>query len=450
MLEIPVRLGCENVLPPGMPKALHPFHPFLSSRDRRCIAIKNRQPYADDLASLGCIVTGKRVGALLVTVKQKANSGEVLAPRLMPLDNPFAAKIELGSGGIVEQWPAEEPIDVSHVTHRTLILGPMRATLLKPVFLFVGGAAVLSYLVGRTGTATIGEYLNNLGIALVVPLFLVGVQHCLRAFAWRFPVRAMDLPLKYLDLWRARLGAEALGYLSFTGAIGAQTSKVLLLCKGISARAGAATVAVDAAASGIAGVLFVGTALLTCQPILGLPSLFAAIGGVFLGIGAGAWLLAGIWASQRRHHVELPDMAEEPTLKLEAARDSMRLIRVGLVRLHGIPFAMMIIIHFAGHLALAAATWSILPMLGINGNTILGLWFETGAKLGNTLGVLVPARLGVFEAGLAASANILDLNPAAGIAIGLVRRVIDTFWVAVGLSLTTLWPINLSRHVSRQ
>ncbi|GEM_PF-2042813 len=325
----------------------------------------------------------------------------------------------------------------------------MRATLLKPLLLFVGGAAVLAYLVGRTGVTTIGEYLNNLGVALVVPIFLVGVQHCLRAFAWRFPVRAMDLPVKYLDLWRARLGAEALGYLSLTGAIGSQTSKVLLLRKGISARAGAATVAVDAAASGIAGVLFVGAALLACQSTLGLPSLFAAIGGVFLGIGAGAWLLAGIWASQRRHHIELPDMAEKPTLKLEAARDSMRLIRVGLVRLHGFPFAMMIIIHLAGHLALTAATWSILPMLGINGDTILGLWFETGAKLGNTLGVLVPARLGVFEAGLAASANILDLNPAAGIAVGLVRRLVDFLWVAVGLSLTTLWPINLSRHVLR-
>ena len=94
----------------------------------------------------------------------------------------------------------------------------MRATLLKPVFLFVGGAAVLAYLVGRTGATAIGEYLNNLGVALVIPIFLVGVQHCLRAFAWRFPVRAMDLPVKYLDLWRARLGAEALGYLSLTGA----------------------------------------------------------------------------------------------------------------------------------------------------------------------------------------------------------------------------------------
>ena len=322
----------------------------------------------------------------------------------------------------------------------------MSATVLKRVALFVGGAVVLAYLVQRAGAGTIGEYLDNLGAAIVIPVFLVGVQHCLRAFAWVFPVRAMDLPVRYADLLRARLGAEALGYLSFTGAIGSQTSKVLLLRKGISARSAAATVAVDAASSGIAGVLFVGTALLACQTTLGLPAWFAAIGGVFLGIGAFAWLLAGIWASQRRHHAELPDMDDQPTSKLEAARDSMRLIRVGLVRLHGIPFALMIAIHLAGHVALTAATWSILSLLGISDNAMVGLWFETGAKLGNTLGALVPARLGVFEAGVAASANVLDLAPAAGIAVGLVRRMIDVIWVAVGLSLTTLWPIDIARR----
>ena len=325
----------------------------------------------------------------------------------------------------------------------------MRAAVLRRVALFVGGAAVLAYLVQRAGAGTIGEYLDNLGAGIAVPIFLVGVQHCVRAFAWRFPVRAMDLPAKYVDLLRARLGAEALGYLSLTGAIGSQTSKVLLLRKGVSARAGAATVAVDAAASGIAGALFVGAALLVCQPTLGLPPWFSAIGGIFLGAGAGAWLMAGIWASQRRHHAETPNMDDQPTSKLEAARDSMRLVRVGLVRLHGIPFALMIGIHIAGHVALTAATWSILPMLNISDSPLVGLWFEAGAKLGNTLGVLVPARLGVFEAGIAASANLLDLDPAAGIAVGLVRRLIDMVWVAVGLSLTTLWPINLSQRVER-
>jgi len=329
------------------------------------------------------------------------------------------------------------------------ILRPMRATVVRRVALFVGGAVALAYLVQRAGAGTIGEYLDNLGAGIAIPILLVGVQHCCRAFAWRFPVRAMDLPATYLDLLRARLGAEALGYLSLTGAIGSQTSKVLLLRKGIPARAGAATVAVDAAASGIAGVLFVGASLLACQPALGLPAWFSAIGGIFLGAGAGAWLMAGIWASQRRHHAEMPDMDDQSTSKLEAARDSMRLIRVGLVRLHGVPFALMIGIHIVGHLALTAATWSILPMLGISDSPVVGLWFEAGAKLGNTLGVFVPARLGVFEAGVAAAANVLDLDPAAGLAVGLVRRLIDMVWVAVGLSLTTLWPIRLGERVER-
>lgn len=323
----------------------------------------------------------------------------------------------------------------------------MRATVLKRVALLVAGAVVLAYLVQRAGAGSVAKYLDNLGFGIVVPILLVGVQHCLRALSWSFPIRAMDHPVRYLDLLRARLGAEALGYLSFTGAIGSQTSKVLLLRKGIPARSGAATVAVDAAASGIAGVLFVGASLLLCQSWLGLPAWTSAIGGALVGAGAGAWLLAVIWAGQRQHHAEMPLMDDTPPSKTAAARDSMRLVRVGLVRLHGLPFALMIVIHLAGHVALAAATWSILSMLGISSSGVVGLWFETGAKLGNTLGAVVPARLGVFEAGIAASANVLDLDPAAGIAVALVRRLIDTLFVAVGLSLTTLWPIELRRAV---
>ena len=76
----------------------------------------------------------------------------------------------------------------------------------------------------------------------------------------------------------------------------------------------------------------------------------------------------------------------------------------------------------------------------------MALLFEAGAKLGNTLGALVPARLGVFEAGLAVSANMLDLDPAAGVAVGLVRRLIDILWVGIGLALLALWPIRLLKR----
>ena len=320
----------------------------------------------------------------------------------------------------------------------------MRAIVVKRLALFVVGAVVLAYLVQQAGAGSVAKYLDNLGIGIIVPTLLVATQHCLRAFSWRFATRAMDQPVRFRELLRARLGAEALGYLSFTGAIGSQTSKVLLLRKDVPARSGAAAVAVDAAASGIAGVLFVGGALVICQATLILPAGFAALGGVLLGAGTGAWIMATIWAGQRRHHAEMPSMDDTSASKMEAARDSMRLVRVGLVRLHGVPFAIMIVIHIAGHLALTGATWSILSMLGISDSAVVGLWFEAGAKLGNSLGAVVPARLGVFEAGIAASANLLDLDPAAGIAVGLVRRLIDTVFVAIGLSVTTLWPLDVA------
>ncbi len=322
----------------------------------------------------------------------------------------------------------------------------MRVNVASRTLLFVGGAIVLWYLVRQTGAGTVAGYLQNLGVGIVIPVLLVGVQHCLRAFAWSFSTQAADEPATYLDLLRARLGAEALGYLSFTGAIGSQTSKVILLRKGIPARSGAATVAVDAAASGIAGVLFTGTVLLAAQYSLGLPAWASAIGGVLVGAGAGAWLMATIWSGQRHHDSSLTPIVGEPLSTRAAARDAMRRVRVGLVRLHGLPFAAMIVTHILGHVALTAATWSILSMLGISSSVAVALPFEAGAKLGNTLGALVPARLGVFEAGVAASANMLDLDPAAGVAVGLVRRLIDILWVGIGLALLALWPIRLTKR----
>ncbi len=319
----------------------------------------------------------------------------------------------------------------------------MRSTVVRRTLLLFGGAVVLWYLVRQTGAGAVAGYLRNLGAGIVVPVVLVGIQHCLRAFAWSFSTHAADEPATFLDLLRTRLGAEALGYLSFTGAIGSQTSKVILLRKGIPARSAAATVAVDAAAAGIAGVLFTGAALLVAQYYLELPAWAATIGGILLGAGTGAWVMAAIWSGQRHHDQSLPPILGKPLSTRAAARDAMRRVRVGLVRLHGLPFAAMIVIHLLGHVALTAATWSILSMLGISGSSAVALLFEAGAKLGNTLGVLVPARLGVLEAGIAASANVIDLDPAAGVAVGLVRRMVDILWVGVGLAMLTFWPIKL-------
>lgn len=315
---------------------------------------------------------------------------------------------------------------------------PMRAATVRRILLSVGGAAVLFYLVGRAGTATLASYLANLGVAVLLPILLVGVQHGLRSLCWHAAVRATGHPVPYSHLLRARLGAEALGYLSLTGALGSQTSKVWLLREGVPMAAGAAAVVVDAMAAAIAGVLFTGVALLLSQWLLGLPAWLAAIGGGLVALATAAWLLAAIWSGARRHRDDDLDAiltAPSPADWRAAIRDGLRRASAGLVRLRGQPFARIIVIHCLGHLALFGATWSIVELLGIATGPAAGLFFEVGAKLGNVMGALIPARLGMFEAGFAAAADVAEVASAGGVAVGLVRRCVDLVWVGTGWAI---------------
>lgn len=313
----------------------------------------------------------------------------------------------------------------------------MGASKNQRIVLFLGGLAILAYLVHRAGTGMVRQYLGNIGLWVVVPIALVGLQHALRSLSWHAAVSATGHPLPYSHLLRARLGAECLGYLSFTGAVGSQTSKVWLLREGVPVRRGAASVVVDALASAIAGVLYAGAALLICQVYLDLPVWTAALGGSLVTLAISAWILAAVWSEQHRKRPNggnalLPH--PPPPGWRAGVRDALRQVGAGLVRLKGLPFARMILLHSLGHVALTAATWSILALLGISSSVVMGLLFESGAKLGNMMGAFIPARVGVFEAGFAASSGIVSMGPAAGIAVGLVRRLIDLIWVGIGLA----------------
>jgi uncharacterized membrane protein YbhN (UPF0104 family) len=328
----------------------------------------------------------------------------------------------------------------------------MKWPVLKRAIFLVVGVAVLLYLLRSAGTGSVQLYLRNLGPWIAVPFAFVGLQHALRSLSWYAAVKATGHPVPFLTLLRARLGAECLGYLSLTGALGSQTSKVWLLREGVPMRRGAASVIVDALASAIAGVLYAGVALLVCQYYLNLPTWTSAIGGALVAIAVAGWAMATVWSEQRRHRVEdynvLLNHPVPPGWRA-GVRDSFRRVRAALVRLRGLHIARMILIHSLGHVALTLATWSILALLGISSSFVVGLLFEVGAKLGNVMGAFIPARLGVFEAGVTASSGILHMGAAAGLAVGLVRRLVDLIWVALGLVILTVGGANARSEEER-
>jgi hypothetical protein len=54
----------------------------------------------------------------------------------------------------------------------------------------------------------------------------------------------------------------------------------------------------------------------------------------------------------------------------------------------------------------------------------------------------VPFRIGVDEALSAAVAPVLAVNPAAGVALAVVRKVRNLFWTGVGLAIISTHPLR--------
>jgi hypothetical protein len=57
----------------------------------------------------------------------------------------------------------------------------------------------------------------------------------------------------------------------------------------------------------------------------------------------------------------------------------------------------------------------------------------------------VPFRIGVDEALSGALAPVLSLNPAAGVALAVVRKVRNLCWAAVGLAIISAHPLRGGR-----
>src|SRR5512135_3793553 len=96
--------------------------------------------------------------------------------------------------------PSELPLSNGSSTRR-----PIR---LLPVLI---GISLLVYLVVRTGAGTVIEHLKAVGWGMVPVLALGGIQHLLRASAWRLTFRSDVRKLSVARAFGLRLIAEAIG-----------------------------------------------------------------------------------------------------------------------------------------------------------------------------------------------------------------------------------------------
>lgn len=273
------------------------------------------------------------------------------------------------------------------------------------------------------------EQARALGTILPVVLGLTGLKYPLQAAGWRLALAPADRPP-----WGAAISAtiagDALGYLTWAGPFAGEPIKAALSRDRVPVAAGVAAGAVERGLYNLtaAGVVLVAW-LLLASPKARLWTLL----GLALATAIVVWRVR-----RRRRRPSAPPMTTETrTPPHDSALRSMARLIERLWRQRRPALGVIVALGFAQHALLVAEGFVMLDALGARPTLETAIVFEGVTKIVNSLGTVVPGRIGVSEGGSAFFGAALGYQAAHGFGLALMRRVRALLWALVGLVL--LW-----------
>lgn len=304
----------------------------------------------------------------------------------------------------------------------------------------LAGAALFAYAVRRAGVADIVEGIRRVGWGLVLILGLAGLRFVIRAECWRLclpPTVAFPLPRALA----AFLAGDAVGNVTPLGLLASEPTKVLLTRHHLAPREAIASLAVENFVYAASVIAMVGIGLIVLVTGVPLPRrwIAASVAGLVAMLAGAAIALRamrGTWDPARGSR---PRWRERlATIRDEAVRFSgghpRRLWRV---------FALDLLFHA---LAVAEVFVTLQWLVGNRSPTFVqAVVFEALNRVVTAVFKFVPFRVGIDEAAAGALAPMLAVNPAAGVALAVVRKARNLCWAAIGLAFVAVRPSETTK-----
>jgi len=296
------------------------------------------------------------------------------------------------------------------------------------------GVALLTALVAQNEPAAVLASIADLSWRLVIILcFPVALVQLFDTFGWRYAF--LHDGVRFRTLVGARLAGEAFNMTTPTAALGGEAVKAWLL----RGRA-----PLDAT---LTSVIVAKTTITIAQGLYLLMGIVVAWRTILIGsllLYGMLWLLAvetvalalfvlvqtrGMlgWTGRLAARLGLRAIGSHATLGL--VDDALgRFYRTAPRRL-----ALSIAFHFIAWLLGSLETWLILRFLGSDVSLATATVIEAFGTAIKVATFLIPASLGVLEGGFLATFVALGLPSTTAISFGLVRRIREAVWVAIGL-----------------
>jgi uncharacterized membrane protein YbhN (UPF0104 family) len=302
------------------------------------------------------------------------------------------------------------------------------------------GSVVLAGTVWAIGLDGLARDLRLLGWGLAAILGVESVAVVLNTAGWAlaFPrgERTVSLPC----LLAARLGGDAINYLTPSATVGGELLRVRLLGRGVPASLRWASVSVAKVGQTVAQAMFIflGLALVlprlsVLAPWAGWPGLGTAVVGVGAAVAVAAAFVRtvrrGFWATARGALGRARLLGRLPPSWTGVGEE----VDAALVRLGSWRTAASLGCFVLGWAVGAAEIYLILRWLAdpVDWRTALAL--ETGSVLLDGILFFVPAKVGTQEGGKVALFAALGLSPARGLTVGVVRRIRELVYAGLGL-----------------
>jgi putative ABC transport system permease protein len=343
-----------------------------------------------------------------------------------------------------DNWPAgtteelsEEPEITTSNTRRSLVWLQTLAFLL--------GLGLLIYVINRVGVQPLFDALLRIGFGFFVVLGLSGLRHVLRTISMRAAVPAEHRRISFRHAFAARLGGEAISFLTFTGPLLGEATKVALLRNRVPLTYGVPALVVDNLIYNLSVVFFVLSGAVVMLLRYPLPPGVYLVLLVIAAVAASGILIAAIAAKRRVMLLtwiidRLGELRLSPKVILKRRHHIYHLEQkvYDFYKHHPGAFFLMILCNLLAHAASVAEVYLTLRMLGFQPQVAQAYIIESLTKVINFVFAFVPGTIGVYEGGTEVILQKgLGFTPAAGLALALVRKAAIVVWTSIGLLVLT-------------
>jgi len=345
-----------------------------------------------------------------------------------------------------EDWQTEEiDEELSEEPESSAISKSRRSFAWMQALAFLLGLALLVYVINRVGIQPLFDALLRIGFGFFVVLGLSGARHVLRTIAMRAAVPPEHRRVTFRQAFAARLGGEAISFLTFTGPLLGEATKVALLRKRVPLTYGVPALIVDNLLYNLSVVFFVlsGACVMLLSYHLPTPVYTVLI---VIAIAAAMGILAAVLAAKRRVMLltwvidRMAQLRLSPKVILKRRHHIYHLeLKVyDFYKHHPGAFFGMIACDLLSHATSVLEVYVALRFLGFRPEVSQAYIIESLTKVINFVFAFVPGTIGVYEGGTEVILQKgLGFTPAAGLALALVRKAAIVCWTSVGLLVLT-------------